>query len=446
MQGSLSSQILLIVLFLVLSALFSACETAVTALGRTRTSRLLERNDWMSRSIRLWAENPREVLITILICNNIVNVSASAFATTVAQRLLDGTSWAPEWLDPVGAAVFVMTMLLLTFGEITPKTLARDRAELFAPVLMTLVRPFYTVFWPATRVFAALTDSIGDAPEPTLVKEEDIEHLVRLAKQDGSLDAERERLLRSVFGFTDTQAREVMVPRTDIDFIDADTPLETLLERIVGGAHSRMPVYEGGVDNIIGLCYARDMLQFVQGVRNDETFDLRRYVRPAKFVPETKPISQLLGEMQQQRIHMAIVVDEFGGVSGLVTLEDIIEQFFGDIQDEFDREEEWVQVLPGGSWRIDARLHFDEFLELINHEDTEEFEGDDFDTLGGFIAKKTGMIDARGHAFEDLGFRFTVVDATARRIKWVRVEPATPPETEGASADGAGPAVSLHQE
>ena len=420
----------LIVLCLVLSAAFSACETAVTTLGRTRTTRMLEAGDWTSRAIRLWAERPREVLITILICNNIVNISASAIATTLAQSLLSEFAATIPWLDPVGVAVFVMTLLLLTFGEITPKTVARDRAESLSPVLMSVVRPFYTLVYPITRFFVLLTDTIGGESDENSVKEEDIEHLVRLAKQDGNLDSERERLLRSVFAFTETQAREVMVPRTDIDFIPCDIALDVLLTRIVNGAHSRMPVYEGNTDNIVGLCYARDLLQFVNARDKAANFDLRRYLRPAKFVPETKPISQLLGEMQQQRIHMSIIVDEFGGVSGLVTLEDIIEQFFGDIQDEFDREEEWMQVLPTGGWRVDARLNFDEFLELIKYEDPSEFEAEDFDTLGGYIAMKTGMIDARGHAFEDLGHRFTVVDATARRIKWVRVEPIQPPAAD----------------
>jgi putative hemolysin len=434
-------QSLAIVVCLACSALFSGCETAVTSLGRAKTQRLIEAGGSGGNALRRWAERPSEVLISILICNNIVNITASALATSVSQSLLGGLVGLPAWLNPVAVAVGVMTLLLLTFGEITPKTFARDHAESLAPTMMWLMKPFFFVSRPFTIAFGWFTDLISrgsDATTSHLVREEDIEHMVRLAKIDGSLNAERERLLKNVFAFTDTHAREIMVPRTDIQFISSDTTLDALLERIIGGAHSRMPVYEGSTDNVIGLCYARDLLKFVKGYRTNESFELRKHLRPPKFVPETKPISQLLAEMQQQRVHMAIIVDEFGGVSGLVTLEDIIEQFFGDIQDEFDREEEWVQPQPDGSWRIDARMNFNEFLELI--EVDAALDDEDFDTLGGFIAQRTGVIDAKGHAFEELGYRFTILDATPRRIKWVHVQSVAQLARQKDEAQNAEPA------
>lgn len=437
-MGDLANQALAILACLAASAMFSACETAVTSLGRAKTTRIIEAGGRGGHAMKRWANHPSEVLISILIGNNIVNITASALATSLSQSALQNATSLPDWLDPVAVAVGVMTLLLLTFGEITPKTLARDNAESVAPTLMYLMGPVFFVTRPLTLVFSWFTDRFSRAtaggPDNFVVKEEDIEHMVRLARQDGSLNTEREKLLRTVFEFTETMAREVMVPRTDIQFISADTPLDDLIQRIIGGAHSRMPVYEGSTDNVIGICYARDMLKFVRGYDHSQTFDLRKHLRPPKFVAETKPISQLLSEMQQQRVHMSVIVDEFGGVAGLVTLEDIIEQFFGDIQDEFDREDEWIQRMPDGSLRIDARLNFGDFLETIGidtHPDDE-----DFDTVGGFVATRLGVIDARGQSFVEFGHLFTVVESSPRRIRWVRVEAASPSDLERSGASG----------
>ncbi|MBU6160352.1 MAG: hemolysin family protein [Myxococcales bacterium] len=437
------NQALAIVACLACSAMFSACETAVTSLGRAKTTRLIEAGGKTGRAMKRWSERPSEVLISILICNNIVNITASAVATSLSQAALQSANFLPPWLDPVAVAVGVMTLLLLTFGEITPKTLARDNAESVAPALMYLMGPFFFVSRPLTLIFSWFTDRVSSATsggtDSFLVKEEDIEHMVRLARQDGSLNIEREKLLRTVFEFTETMAREVMVPRTDIQFIAADTPLDDLIQRIIGGAHSRMPVFEGSTDNVIGICYARDMLKFVRGYDHSQAFDLRKHLRPPKFVAETKPISRLLSEMQQQRVHLSIVVDEFGGVAGLVTLEDIIEQFFGDIQDEFDREDEWVQKMPDGSMRIDARLNFGDFLETIGidtHPDDE-----DFDTVGGFVATRLGVIDAPGESFVEFDHLFTVVESSPRRIRWVRVEPVTNTDADRTASTGAVPSL-----
>jgi putative hemolysin len=431
------NQTLAIIVCLACSAMFSACETAVTSLGRAKTTRIIETGGRFGRAMKRWAERPSEVLISILICNNIVNITASALATSLSQAALQNTNFLPPWLDPVAVAVGVMTLLLLTFGEITPKTLARDNAEVLGPVLMFMMIPFFFVSRPLTAIFGWFTDRVSRATsggvDSFVVKEEDIEHMVRLARQDGSLNNEREKLLRTVFEFTETMAREVMVPRTDIQFISADTPLDDLIQRIIGGAHSRMPVYEGSTDNVIGICYARDMLKFVRGYDHSQPFDLRKHLRPPKFVAETKPISQLLSDMQQQRVHMSVIVDEFGGVAGLVTLEDIIEQFFGDIQDEFDREDEWVQHMPDGSLRIDARLNFGDFLETIGIDTRPDDE--DFDTVGGFVATRLGVIDAHGRSFVEFDHLFTVVESSPRRIRWVKVEPA-----ERANLDTTDPA------
>lgn len=405
---------------LVLSAYFSGTETALTSLSPAHARRIMERGGLGSALLARWAEEPLRVLTTILIGNNIVNVAASALATAVSQQLLASGGQSAAIINPVAAAVGVMTLLLLTFGEITPKTLARIHAERIAGPAMLLLMPFHLLFRPVAWIFLKLTRALAGKEHDRVmpfVREEDIEFLVRLGRTEGSISSDRERLLRSVFEFTDTTAREVMVPRTDVVAVPSDAPEAELMERILAAGHSRVPVYEEHIDNIVGLCYAKDLLRFVGQRKGDEKFDVSRYLRRANFVPETKPISELLREMQENRIHMAIVVDEFGGFSGIVTLEDIIEEFFGDILDEYDVEPSWSEPLGEGDWKLDARIHLDEVGELFGVEFPEE---EDLDTLGGFLSKVMGEVANVGAIVEAHGVRFTVLEADARRVRSVR--------------------------
>jgi len=428
------------------SAFFSGSETALTSLGRAQTRRLMDERESAHRALLVWAERPNEVLVAILIWNNIVNITASALATQLSEKVLGAVAGGSAFVSPVAVAVGVMTLLLLTFGEITPKTLAKANAERVAPAVMTALRPFMWVSWPVTRAFVALSVVVArwtNSPieqDAALVSDEDIEFLVRLARKEGTLDVERERLLRSVFDFTETATREVMVPRTDVVFVHVDTPVHELRELVLSAGHSRYPVIEDSSDHVLGVWYARDLLHQVPRSPDDHAslpYLLRTHIRPSKYVPETKPISQLMHEMQMERVHIAIVVDEFGGVSGIVTLEDIIEQFFGDILDEFDKEEPWLNPQPDGSLRIDARINLDDLADALEVEiqTTEEY-----DTLGGYIAKITGEVAERGAKVDGWGFVFTVIDADERRIRLVHAARAADQEgPEGATevADAA---------
>lgn len=407
---------------LVLSAVFSGSETALTSLTRANTRQLLDAGG--NRALRLWADRPLEVLVTILIWNNIVNVTASAIATRLAEAALGSIGVALPWLNPIAVAVGVMTLLLLTFGEITPKAIAKSQARVVAPWAMRTLQPFYFVSWPVMRVFLEVTRFVhritGTEPdEDSPIREEDIEFLVRLGRREGTLTGERERLLRSVFEFTDTVTRDVMVPRPDVTFVSCEATHDDLLDVVVRRGHSRMPVYETTVDNVVGIVHARDLLVWQKERAGNEVFNLRKLMRPAKFAPDTKPISELFAELQTARTHLAIIVDEFGGVCGIVTLEDIFEQFFGDIQDEFDHEEEWVTTEADGTLTVDARMHITDFGDIMGLELDDD---DEYDTLGGFVVKQTGDIARVGTIVTQWGLRFTVVAAEKRRIRKVHVE------------------------
>ncbi len=443
MDGSSASTALAILACLVASAFFSGSETALSSISRTRVRQLLDEGGRAAAPLRLWDEQPVYVLYTILIWNNVVNVTASALASQLAEDLMSGLAPGMRFLNPVAVAVGAMKLLLLTFGEITPKGLARVYAERIAVPILVVMRLFYWLSYPVASVFVRLTRGFSRLagsdvdPGPALVREEDIEYLVRLARRDGSIETDRDRMLRSVFEFSETPARSVMVPRIDIDCVPDDIALDDLIARFLDEGHSRLPVYTDNIDNVVGIVYARDILREVHSKRGQTgAFRVTDSLREARFVPETKPISQLFAEMQKERVHMVILVDEFGGVSGLVTLEDIIEQFFGDIQDEFDAEDEWIQHCPDGSIRFDGRVALAEVWEHISVDEAEREEDDDVDTLGGWVAKVTGTVARRDTVVEGWGWRFRVTDADNRRVKWVHAERNVPAE-ESAAGDAA---------
>ncbi len=321
---------------LVCSAFFSGSETALTSLGRATTQRLLHDGGKSARPLELWAESPSAVLTTILIYNNLVNITASALATEVAHRLMSGVD-APG-ISPVAVAVGVMTLLLLTFGEIVPKSLARTHAERIAVPLIRVIRPLHVLVTPLTATFVALARALGatDSKEP-IVNEADLGWLIDLGEAEGSISDEQAKLLQSVFELDDQIASEVMVPLDRVVSVPVDTPLPQLLRVLVAAGHSRIPVHAGEPRNVIGVCYAKDVLRHLAEQGLDGQFNVRQLARPAEHVAQDKRIDELLREMQERRVHLAMVVDSTPTVIGVITLEDIIEELIGEVYDEHDR-------------------------------------------------------------------------------------------------------------
>lgn len=422
LEGVPVAEILGISACLVLSAFFSGSETAITSLPRAKVQQAVDQSGGRS-ILRLVLTSPVELLTTILIGNNIVNITASALATEVAETLLGGAG--DGFVNPVAVAVGVMTLLLLAFGEITPKSLARANAEWLAPWLLYVLWPMMWALKPVSKAFVALSHGASrlagaplDAVGPS-VSEDEIEYLVELGRREGSLSEEREDLLRGVFGFTETTVREVMVPRTDAVMVPATINEAELHRLFVRVGHSRLPVYQRDTDDILGLVYAKDLLRFLADRKPDEPFQLKRVLRRPEFVPQSKPISELLRDMQARRVHMAIAIDEFGGVAGLITLEDIIEEMFGEIRDEYDVEQDAVQLESEGVWLVEGRLNLEDLGEALEVEDLVDEESD---TVGGLVVNALGAVPAVGAVVEFRGLRFTVVEADQRRVLRVRVE------------------------
>jgi CBS domain containing-hemolysin-like protein len=416
-----------IVLCLIGSAWFSATETALTSLSESQARKLAEEKS--SLALKIWRERPFRVLTALLIANTLVNLTAAALATNAAAELF-AESWSAGWL--IAGAVGVSTFLVLTLGEVSPKTLGKRSAHKLARPLMTLFLLPYLILFPITFVFTKLARGVvsilgvdSEQGEP-FVTAEDIEYMIDMGAREGSFSEDRERLLRSVFEFSDTLVRELMVPRTDIVSVSMNMGLDEIIETLVACGHSRLPVYEGNVDEIVGLFYAKDVLTVMASGRT-EKFHVRDYLRRPYFVPETKRVAELLAEFQSGRMHMAIVVDEFGGTAGLITLEDIIEEIFGDIQDEYDIEPAQMVRLNAHTVRADARVPIDEIEEFFSMDLPEH---PDYESLGGFLMSQAGGVPEPGQEVLWEGLRFRVLDADPKKVITVLIEQLSDAELE----------------
>jgi len=247
------------------------------------------------------------------------------------------------------------------------------------------------------------------------VTEEEIQELMNAGEEEGLINEEENEMIRSIFALRDTVVREIMVPRTDMASISVDATFRDVLNSIIECGHSRIPVFDGTIDNVIGLVYAKDLLKY-WGMEESAVV-LRKILRAPYFIPETKNLEELLHEFKKKRIHIAIVIDEYGGTSGLVTIEDLLEQIVGDIQDEYDLEEEWLVEGDDGAAVVDARLPIEELEEHFGI----EIEREKFDTVGGLIFHLTGRIPSEGEEVETGPIRLTVLEADARKIKKVRI-------------------------
>jgi CBS domain containing-hemolysin-like protein len=247
------------------------------------------------------------------------------------------------------------------------------------------------------------------------VTEEEIQELMNAGEEEGLINEEENEMIRAIFALRDTVVREIMVPRTDMAYVTVDATVREVLSSIIACGHSRIPVFDGSIDNIVGLVYAKDLLKY-WGM-DESAVVLKNILRPPYFIPETKNLEELLHEFKKKRVHIAIVIDEYGGTSGLVTIEDLLEQIVGDIQDEYDLEEEWLVEEADGSVLVDARLPIEELEAHFGI----EIEREKFDTVGGLIFHLTGRIPAVGEEVTDGAIQLTVLEADARKISKVRI-------------------------
>jgi putative hemolysin len=420
----------LVLLSATLSAAFSAVRNArkqhlreMASDGRRRAARALALGEEATRLLSLWQ------VTTVLL-----HFAAAAIILSGAQQLLHALSLSGA-LHVTITLLFLLVgaLIMLIFGELIPSALAAQRAEQnalrWAPLVMLLMRLLTPLSALVRAVSSLFTASAGASS--AYITEEEIKTLVDAGSEEGVIEDEEKEMIYSVLQFNDKVVRELMVPRIDIVGLSAESTLEKALQVAVAEGHSRIPVYEGTIDHIIGVLYAKDLLTRLDEANRQR--QVREIMRPAYFVPESKRASELLEELQRQKVHMAIVIDEYGGTAGLITIEDLLEEIVGEIQDEYDPEEEAeYQQISADEYRFDAGIHLVEVNELLDVElSTEES-----DTLGGYIFSVLGKVPQVGESFERDGLRFTVESLDGRRIEWVRVlrlpteQPAEPPSAD----------------
>jgi len=406
--------ILLIVLF-ILSAFFSASETALLSLPRIKLNRMVEHKAPGAKIVKKLKENPSLLLSIILTGNNLVNIAASAVATSMVIRYLAAKGWGNMGLA-VGIATGLMTFLILIFGEVIPKTLAIRNTEKFSlflsPILMIfkpILQPIAFLIGFISRPFIRLFGGIAPKKGP-FITEEEFHLILATGEKEGVIEEEEREMISSIFEFGDTVVREVMTPRPDVSAADANKSLEEVRKVMIESGHSRIPIYEGNLDNVIGLLYAKDLL------KGDKP-SVRDYLRPAIFVPEAKKIDELLHEMQAARMHLAIIVDEYGIASGVVTLEDLIEEIVGEIHDEFEREEKMIVKLDKNSWLVNGRVSVADLNDQLKINLPES----EYDTVGGFVFGQLGKSPAVGNTIRYEGVKVSVERIHRRRITRIKI-------------------------
>ncbi|GIV57137.1 MAG: membrane protein [Rhodothermaceae bacterium] len=437
--GALVVALLLFLLLLLASAVFSGSEVALFSLTPADRDALAHRNDRASRRVLLLLERPRSLLITILILNTLVNVAAAILAALMTHEVARRYGWSPEWT--VFFEVIALTFVLLVVSEITPKLLATRHAPSFSRIisgpLLVLHRLLAPLSMSLARVMRTLQERLKPAVAP--LSGEDLKTLAEIGEAHGSLAEDEKALIHSIIEFGETTVREIMVSRLDIVALPVTATLSEALETIRTSGHSRLPLYVEHLDNIIGIIYAKDLLPYTNASNGTQRIDWTRLARPPMFVPLGKKLDDLLKDFQRNKTHMAIVVDEYGGTAGLVTLENVLEEIVGDIRDEHDDDETALyEQIDEHTYRCDARIDLDDLNELLGTNlDTENF---DFETLGGLIYHLLGAIPTEGAevTYENLHMRVERIENHRIRTVLVRYEP--PSEEEEVTDNGSSQA------
>ena len=452
--GNLILDLAIVSGLILVGGFFAASEIALITVKRHRLAQLVNEGSRAARVAQRLVSDPSRFLATIQIAITFLGFLASAIgAVALSGSLAELVALIPiafvqEAATEISFVVITLLVALasIVIGELVPKTLALTFADRFAlfvarPIgwLDRLLRP---VVWFVSSLSKLLVRGLGgrEAPQAGYLSTEELKMLVETGSEQGGIEEDEKEMIHGVIELAEKKVHEVMVPRIGIRAVEASDSIEDVLDVIVRAGHSRLPVYEENLDNILGILYAKDLLPYLKHNGSDAAeIDIRVLARPAVYVPETKAVDELLHEMQLAKRHIAIVVDEYGGTAGLITLEDVVEEIVGEIQDEYDREESLVEAMPdddGLRFRLDGRVSMDDLRDLFDMPDTEEEDEEAYDTVGGFIVHRVGRIPLRGTVVPFQDVTLTVEVAEPRRVaKVVASRPTT--RDEERSADEA---------
>lgn len=414
---STDQEILILVASLILSAFFSGSEAALLSLPHEKAKRISEEHGLDSWAMKKWLIIPNDILTTILVGNNFVNILIAALSANIAERFFSN--------DALAISVGVTTMMILLFGEIAPKTLGRGKAEKFAPFCILVLIAFYFALWPVVKAFTKIIQLVlgKDATiRSRAVTIDDIEVMVEMAEEERTMDSKQIDLLNSILEFPSIKAKDIMVPRTQIEALKKSSSFIEVIKVVKEVAHSRYPVYEEDLDNVLGFLHVKDLA--FMALEDQKNFDIQKFIKPPFFVYEHMKIQAVFDHMNRKKVHLALVKDENGLVVGMLTLEDIMEEIFGEIQDEHDDEED---LIPGVESAEGVQVPSTISLrDLYNEYDIEIPLNDNYSTLNGFLMEQLGnSFPKKGHMIIWDGYSFELVRVKSSEIKEVKIKSTT---------------------
>jgi len=412
LDPSVAIRFIVLLVLIFLSAFFSCAETALTTVNRIRVRTLIEEGNKKAVTLGKVIENSGKMLGAILIGNNIVNISTSSIATVLAIDLLGNTG--------AGVATGIITLLILIFGEITPKTFATLNAETISLHVAGIIYTLMYILTPAIYIVNQLSLGVlkllrvNPDNKGTTITETELRTIVDVGHEEGIIESEERRIINNVFDFGDARARDVMIPRIDMTFVSIDSTYQELLDIFEEFRYTRLPVYQGTNDNVIGIINMKDILLY----KPDTEFHIKDYLREAYYTYESKRISELMLEMRKTSVNIAIVLDEYGATAGLITLEDLLEEIVGEIRDEYDEDEDEVfKTISDTEYEVDGQIKLGDLNDLLDS----SLSSEDYDSLGGYIMENLDRLPEQGDMFTAEGFQFSVISLDKNRIERVHI-------------------------
>ena len=398
----MANQMILLFILLLFSGFFSSAETALFSISQTRARHMAKESIRSHQLIKRMKDDPHKLLTTILIGNNVVNVAASAIATSLTINLFSNYA--------VGLATGIMTFMILVFGEVIPKSFATRNNILIAKLTIFPIYWMSVLFSPIILFLNFIPRITGKMSKTPSATEEELITFVEVVEEQGEIKEEEREMIHNVFELDDTSASEIMTPRADMFVVDVDAPLD--LKTIAESGFTRIPVIEGDIDHVVGILNIKDI--FMRQATSETPVDVRDIMRPPYFVPENKKLDRMLHQFKARKNHIAIIVDEHGGVSGLITLEDLLEELVGEIRDETDKEEPHIIRKKPREWMVLGKSEIEEANEKLGMQIPETRE---YDTFSGFILDRIGRIPEEDEVFSIDGYKVTVLEMDGNRIK-----------------------------
>ena len=417
--------IIIIVVCVFLSAYFSATETAFSTYNRIRVKNMAEKGDKKASLALKLSDNYDSLISTILIGNNIVNILASSMGALVFARVLSDNQ---ELASAVNTAV--LTIAILIFGEISPKTMAKNSPEKFVIFSAPIINLVRIILFPIVYVFNAwqkLLSKIFKPADDQGMTEEELISIIEEAEEEGDIDKEESDLIKSAIEFGDLEVGDIFTPRIDITALPVSATKEMVAKVFTDSGYSRLPVYDESIDNIVGIIYYKDFYT----VAYKASVPLHEIIKPVIYVATTQPVNELMKELQEKQLHMAVVTDEFGSTAGIVTLEDILEEIVGEIWDEHDEIIEEIKEIGDNEYIVSGRANIENFFSELDLD--EEIESV---TVGGWAMEVLGKIPEVGDSFEEYGIAVEVTEMDGRRVESVHVFDKRDDESEGSDEDG----------